>query len=100
MRAATQRLFEQLGRIAATNSTVLIEGEAGTASDVAQEIVQHGVRAGRRWWSSTATTRRRRSSRRCSADDRGVSDLRRARAARWRWRRAARWCCAKWRRCR
>ena len=43
---ATQRLFEQLGRIAATNSTVLIEGEAGTGKRlVAQEIVAHGTRA-------------------------------------------------------
>jgi DNA-binding NtrC family response regulator len=43
---ATRRLFEQLSRIAATNSTVLIEGEAGTGKRlVATEIVRHGARA-------------------------------------------------------
>src|SRR5260370_33337092 len=44
----TQQLFEQLARIAATNSTVLIEGAAGTGKRlVAQEIVLHGARARR-----------------------------------------------------
>jgi DNA-binding NtrC family response regulator len=43
---ATQRLFEQLARIAATNSTVLVEGESGTGKRlVAQEIVRHSLRA-------------------------------------------------------
>jgi DNA-binding NtrC family response regulator len=43
---ATQRLFEQLARIAATNSAVLVEGETGTGKRmVAQEIVRHSGRA-------------------------------------------------------
>jgi len=46
--AAMRRLFEQLARIAATNSTVLIEGAAGTGKRlVAQEIVLHSARARR-----------------------------------------------------
>ncbi|MDB4969789.1 MAG: Response regulator of zinc sigma-54-dependent two-component system [Myxococcales bacterium] len=43
---ATQRLFEQLARIAATQSAVLVEGETGTGKRlVAQEIVRHSGRA-------------------------------------------------------
>src|SRR5262245_16859665 len=43
---ASQRLFEQLGRIAGTDTTVLLEGETGTGKrHVAQEIVRHGARA-------------------------------------------------------
>src|SRR6478735_5242438 len=43
---ATQRLFEQLARIAATTSAVLVEGETGTGKRlVAQEIVRHSGRA-------------------------------------------------------
>jgi DNA-binding NtrC family response regulator len=44
----TQQLFEQLRRIAATDSTVLIEGETGTGKGlIAHEIVRHGSRADR-----------------------------------------------------
>lgn len=45
---ATRRLFEQLTRIAATDSPVLIEGEPGTGKLlVAEEIARHGRRADR-----------------------------------------------------
>src|SRR5437763_383362 len=72
---ATQRLFEQLGRIAATNSTVLIEGEAGTGKRlVAQEIVQHGLRAEQPLVILDCDDTPAQVEQALFGDDRGVSD--------------------------
>jgi DNA-binding NtrC family response regulator len=73
---ATRRLIEQLSRIAATNSTVLIEGEAGTGKLLAaQEIVRHGERARRPFVVLDCEDAPAAVERLLFGDDRSVADL-------------------------
>jgi DNA-binding NtrC family response regulator len=72
----TRLLFEQLARIAATNSPVLIEGEPGTGKRlVAQEIVHHGTRAERPFILVDCDDAPKRVERLLFGDDRSPADL-------------------------
>ncbi len=43
-----QRVYKQIGRVAQTDATVLIQGESGTGKElVARAVYQHGIRSGK-----------------------------------------------------